>query len=77
MNMVDVSSARNLELQFQWQGADWPWRLEHDGWMDAVMTVLGGHPIVLMNRGGNHHCLTISCADRAANRRRTGSARPR
>jgi len=24
--------------------------LNNDGWVDAVMTVLGGHPLVLMNR---------------------------
>jgi enediyne biosynthesis protein E4 len=26
--------------------------LNNDGWMDAVVTVLGGHPLVLMNRAG-------------------------
>ncbi len=34
--------------------------LNNDGWMDAVLTVLGGHPIVLMNRGGKRHWLTIT-----------------
>jgi len=42
--------------------------LNNDGWMDAVMTVLGGHPIVLMNRGGNHHWLTISLRGSRSNR---------
>src|SRR5260370_12079973 len=36
--------------------------LNNDGWMDAVMTVLGGHPIVLMNRGGKPQLLPISLA---------------
>jgi len=36
--------------------------------MDAVMTVLGGHPIVLMNRGGNRHWLTISLRGTRSNR---------
>jgi hypothetical protein len=42
--------------------------LNNDGWVDAVMTVLGGHPIVLMNRGGNRHWLTISLRGTRSNR---------
>ncbi len=42
--------------------------LNNDGWMDAVMTVLGGHPIVLMNRGGNRHWLTVSLRGTRSNR---------
>src|SRR5260370_31844283 len=42
--------------------------LNNDGWMDAVMTVLGGHPIVLMNRGGNRHWVTISPPGTASHR---------
>src|SRR5437660_1038598 len=42
--------------------------LNNDGWMDIVMTVLGGHPIVLMNRGGNRHWLTISLRGTRSNR---------
>ena len=42
--------------------------LNNDGWMDAVMTVLGGHPLVLMNRGGNQHWLTITLRGRRSNR---------
>jgi enediyne biosynthesis protein E4 len=34
--------------------------LNNDGWVDAVLTVLGGHPIVLMNRGGKRRWLTIT-----------------
>src|SRR6266702_4740207 len=42
--------------------------LNNDGWMDAVMTVLGGHPLMLMNRGGNRHWLTISLRGTRSNR---------
>src|SRR6266581_1990760 len=42
--------------------------LNNDGWMDAVMTVLGGHPIVLMNRGGDRRWLTISLRGTRSNR---------
>ena len=42
--------------------------LNNDGWMDAVMTVLGGHPLVLMNRGGNQHWLTITLRGTRSNR---------
>jgi hypothetical protein len=42
--------------------------LNNDGWMDAVLTVLGGHPIVLMNRGGNRHWLTITLRGTRSNR---------
>ena len=42
--------------------------LNNDGWMDAVITVLGGHPMVLMNRGGNQHWLTISLRGTKSNR---------
>ena len=33
--------------------------LNNDGWMDAVMTVLGGRPLLFRNRGGSEHWLTI------------------
>ena len=33
--------------------------LNNDGWLDAVVTVLGGHPLILMNRGGNQHWLRL------------------
>ena len=42
--------------------------LNNDGWIDAVMTVLGGHPIVLMNRGGDRHWLTILLRGTRSNR---------
>ena len=42
--------------------------LNNDGWMDAVMTVLGGHPLVLINRGGNQHWLTIALCGTRSNR---------
>ncbi len=42
--------------------------LNNDGWMDAVLTVLGGPPIVLMNRGGSAHWLTIILRGKRSNR---------
>jgi hypothetical protein len=42
--------------------------LNNDGWMDAVLTVLGGHPLVLMNRGGTRHWLTITLRGTHSNR---------
>ena len=42
--------------------------LNNDGWMDAVITVLGGHPVVLMNHGGKQHWLTITLQGTRSNR---------
>jgi enediyne biosynthesis protein E4 len=42
--------------------------LNNDGWMDAVVTVLGGQPLVLMNRGGKQHWLTITLRGTRSNR---------
>jgi hypothetical protein len=42
--------------------------LNNDGWMDAVVSVLGGHPLVLMNRGGQNHWLTITLRGTRSNR---------
>ena len=42
--------------------------LNNDGWIDAVMTVLGGPPLVLMNRGGNQHWLSIKLRGTRSNR---------
>jgi hypothetical protein len=42
--------------------------LNNDGWMDAVMTVLGGHPLVLINRGGKQHWLSIALRGTRSNR---------
>lgn len=42
--------------------------LNNDGWVDAVMTVLGGPPLVLMNRGGSQHWLGITLRGTRSNR---------
>lgn len=42
--------------------------LNNDGWMDAVITVLGGHPLILMNRGGKRHWLSITLRGTRSNR---------
>src|SRR5438445_2570706 len=42
--------------------------LNNDGWMDAVLTVLGGHPLVLMNHGGKRNWLTITRRGTRSNR---------
>ncbi len=42
--------------------------LNNDGWQDVVMTCLGGHPQVLMNRGGKAHWLTITLRGTRSNR---------
>jgi hypothetical protein len=42
--------------------------LNNDGWQDVVVTALGGHPQVLMNRGGKAHWLTISLRGTQSNR---------
>jgi enediyne biosynthesis protein E4 len=42
--------------------------LNNDGWLDAVLTVLGGHPIVLMNRGGKRRWLSITLRGTRSNR---------
>ncbi len=42
--------------------------LNNDGSMDAVVTVLGGHPQVFMNRGGTSHWLTITLRGTRSNR---------
>ena len=42
--------------------------LNNDGWEDVVVTVLGGPPQVLMNRGGNRHWLVISLRGTRSNR---------
>jgi hypothetical protein len=34
--------------------------LNNDGWLDVVMTTLGGHPVVFHGRAGKNHWLTIS-----------------
>jgi hypothetical protein len=42
--------------------------LNNDGWQDAVITSLGGHPEVLLNHGGNAHWLVISLRGTRSNR---------
>jgi hypothetical protein len=48
--------------------------LNNDGWIDAVVTVLGGHPLVLMNRAAQsesqspRHWLTITLRGTRSNR---------
>jgi hypothetical protein len=42
--------------------------LNNDGWVDGVISVLGGPPLVLMNRGGTQHWLTIVLRGKRSNR---------
>jgi enediyne biosynthesis protein E4 len=42
--------------------------LNNDGWQDVVMTVLGGHPQVFLNRGGKQHWLTLLLRGTRSNR---------
>jgi hypothetical protein len=42
--------------------------LNNDGWEDVVVTVLGDHPQVLMNRGGKLHWLVLSLRGTRSNR---------
>jgi hypothetical protein len=42
--------------------------LNNDGWQDVVMTVLGEHPQVLINRGGTQHWLTVMLRGTRSNR---------
>ncbi len=42
--------------------------LNNDGWQDVVMTTLGGHPQVLLNRGGKAHWLVITLRGTRSNR---------
>jgi enediyne biosynthesis protein E4 len=42
--------------------------LNNDGWEDVVMTTLGGHPQVFMNRGGKAHWLVITLRGTRSNR---------
>lgn len=42
--------------------------LNNDGWMDVVMSILGGRPMVFRNRGGHAHWLTLSLTGTRSNR---------
>jgi hypothetical protein len=47
--------------------------LNNDGWEDVVVTALGDHPHVLINRGGKQHWLVISLRGTRSNRDGLGS----
>ncbi len=42
--------------------------LNNDGWVDVVMSVLGGQPVVFRNRAGNAHWLTVCLEGVRSNR---------
>jgi enediyne biosynthesis protein E4 len=42
--------------------------LNNDGWMDVVMTVLGGRPVVFRNHGGGAHWLALKLQGTRSNR---------
>ena len=42
--------------------------INNDGWVDAVVTVLGSHPQFFLNRGGQAHWLTITLRGTKSNR---------
>jgi len=42
--------------------------LNNDGWQDVVMTTLGGHPQVFLNRGGKQHWLVLNLRGTRSNR---------
>jgi enediyne biosynthesis protein E4 len=42
--------------------------INNDGWMDVVVTVLGGHPQLFMGKKGNQHWLTITLRGTRSNR---------
>jgi hypothetical protein len=42
--------------------------LNNDGWQDAVVTTLGGHPQAFLNRGGKLHWLVITLRGTRSNR---------
>jgi len=42
--------------------------INNDGWMDVVMTTLGGQPLVLLNNGGSGHWLSIALRGTRSNR---------
>src|SRR5215469_2988890 len=42
--------------------------IDNDGWMDIVLTTLGGPPILLLNRGGGNHWLSITLEGTRSNR---------
>jgi hypothetical protein len=42
--------------------------LNNDGWQDVVITTLGGHPQVFLNRGGKQHWLVVTLRGMRSNR---------
>jgi enediyne biosynthesis protein E4 len=42
--------------------------INNDGWMDVVLTTLGGPPMLLLNRGGASHWLSITLRGTRSNR---------
>jgi len=42
--------------------------INNDGWMDAILTTLGGPPVLLLNRGGSNHWLSLSLKGTRSNR---------
>jgi hypothetical protein len=42
--------------------------VNNDGWMDVVLTTLGGPPVLLLNRGGESHWLTVTLRGTRSNR---------
>ena len=50
--------------------------INNDGWIDAVVTSLGGEPLFLLNHGGGSaHWLSIALRGTRSNRDGLGSAR--
>ncbi len=47
--------------------------LNNDGYVDVVVSVLAGHPLVLLNRGGQNHWLTLKLAGLHSNRSGIGA----
>ncbi|MEO7145623.1 MAG: CRTAC1 family protein [Bryobacteraceae bacterium] len=47
--------------------------LNNDGYMDVVVSVLGGRPLVMLNRGGKNHWLTLKLVGVHANRDGAGT----
>jgi hypothetical protein len=42
--------------------------INNDGWMDVLITALGGPPVLLLNRGGGNHWLSITLLGTRSNR---------
>jgi hypothetical protein len=42
--------------------------MNNGGWIDVVVTILGGHPLLFQNRGGSAHWLTLSLRGTRSNR---------